>query len=86
LHHAGFAHSYEVWDGDGNLVAGGYGVASGRAQWGFHLARCEIAVAAPELARFTQMPRDEYVIYLSRPLAASRPGHWHGVPALCGLA
>ncbi|GAC1336033.1 MAG: hypothetical protein NVSMB26_21860 [Beijerinckiaceae bacterium] len=30
LHDAGFAHSYEVWDRDGRLVAGGYGVAIGR--------------------------------------------------------
>jgi leucyl/phenylalanyl-tRNA--protein transferase len=30
LHDAGFAHSYEVWDRDGELVAGGYGVAVGR--------------------------------------------------------
>jgi leucyl/phenylalanyl-tRNA--protein transferase len=30
LHDAGFAHSYEVWDEQGALVAGGYGVASGR--------------------------------------------------------
>jgi leucyl/phenylalanyl-tRNA--protein transferase len=30
LHDAGFAHSYEVWDEEGALVAGGYGVAIGR--------------------------------------------------------
>jgi leucyl/phenylalanyl-tRNA--protein transferase len=30
LHDAGLAHSYEVWDRAGNLVAGGYGVAVGR--------------------------------------------------------
>jgi leucyl/phenylalanyl-tRNA--protein transferase len=30
LHDAGFAHSYEIWDEDGELVAGGYGVAVGR--------------------------------------------------------
>jgi leucyl/phenylalanyl-tRNA--protein transferase len=30
LHDAGLAHSYEVWDSDGELVAGGYGVAVGR--------------------------------------------------------
>jgi leucyl/phenylalanyl-tRNA--protein transferase len=30
LHDAGLAHSYEVWDERGELVAGGYGVASGR--------------------------------------------------------
>jgi leucyl/phenylalanyl-tRNA--protein transferase len=30
LHDAGFAHSYEVWDEQGELIAGGYGVASGR--------------------------------------------------------
>ena len=30
LHDAGLAHSYEVWDDRGELVAGGYGVACGR--------------------------------------------------------
>jgi leucyl/phenylalanyl-tRNA--protein transferase len=30
LHDAGLAHSYEVWDAGGHLVAGGYGVATGR--------------------------------------------------------
>jgi leucyl/phenylalanyl-tRNA--protein transferase len=30
LHDAGLAHSYEVWNADGELVAGGYGVAVGR--------------------------------------------------------
>jgi leucyl/phenylalanyl-tRNA--protein transferase len=30
LHDAGLAHSYEVWDNSGELVAGGYGVAVGR--------------------------------------------------------
>jgi leucyl/phenylalanyl-tRNA--protein transferase len=30
LHDAGLAHSYEIWDRNGELVAGGYGVASGR--------------------------------------------------------
>jgi leucyl/phenylalanyl-tRNA---protein transferase len=29
LHRAGHAHSFEVWDGEGALVGGGYGVASG---------------------------------------------------------
>jgi leucyl/phenylalanyl-tRNA--protein transferase len=29
LHAAGHAHSYEVWEGEGALVGGGYGVASG---------------------------------------------------------
>jgi leucyl/phenylalanyl-tRNA--protein transferase len=30
LHDAGLAHSYEIWDQDCELVAGGYGLASGR--------------------------------------------------------
>ena len=30
LHAAGFAHSYEVWNAQGDLVGGGYGVAVGR--------------------------------------------------------
>ncbi len=30
LHDAGHAHSFEVWDRDGALVGGGYGVAIGR--------------------------------------------------------
>lgn len=30
LHDAGHAHSFEVWDGDGALAGGGYGVAIGR--------------------------------------------------------
>jgi leucyl/phenylalanyl-tRNA--protein transferase len=30
LHDAGLAHSYEIWDRNGELVAGGYGVAVGR--------------------------------------------------------
>ena len=30
LHDAGFAHSYEIWDEQGALIGGGYGVASGR--------------------------------------------------------
>ncbi|HEX3181738.1 MAG TPA: leucyl/phenylalanyl-tRNA--protein transferase [Beijerinckiaceae bacterium] len=30
LHDAGLAHSYEVWNEEGELVAGGYGVAVGR--------------------------------------------------------
>jgi leucyl/phenylalanyl-tRNA protein transferase len=29
LHDAGFAHSFEVWNDDGDLVGGGYGVAVG---------------------------------------------------------
>ncbi|MGQ4272755.1 leucyl/phenylalanyl-tRNA--protein transferase [Terrihabitans sp. B22-R8] len=29
LHRAGHAHSFEVWDSEGALVGGGYGVASG---------------------------------------------------------
>jgi leucyl/phenylalanyl-tRNA--protein transferase len=31
LHDAGYAHSYEVWNADGTLVGGGYGVAVGGA-------------------------------------------------------
>ena len=31
LHDAGYAHSFEVWNGDGELVGGGYGVAVGGA-------------------------------------------------------
>jgi leucyl/phenylalanyl-tRNA--protein transferase len=31
LFDAGYAHSYEVWNKDGELVAGGYGVATGAA-------------------------------------------------------
>ena len=31
LHDAGYAHSFEVWNGDGALVGGGYGVAVGGA-------------------------------------------------------
>lgn len=31
LHDAGYAHSYEVWNNDGALVGGGYGVAVGGA-------------------------------------------------------
>jgi leucyl/phenylalanyl-tRNA--protein transferase len=31
LHHAGYAHSVEVWDHDGNLAGGLYGVAVGKA-------------------------------------------------------
>ncbi|MEA2858298.1 MAG: leucyl/phenylalanyl-tRNA---protein transferase [Methylobacteriaceae bacterium] len=111
LHDAGLAHSYELWDEHGELVAGGYGVASGRvfvgesmftrvsgagafglailhrhlAQWGFDLHDAKLP--SPHLCSlgFTQMPREQYSPYLSRPLAASRPGHWHSVPALCGL-
>ena len=30
LHDAGYAHSFEVWNADGELVGGGYGVAIGR--------------------------------------------------------
>jgi leucyl/phenylalanyl-tRNA--protein transferase len=109
LHDAGFAHSYEIWDGDGNLVAGGYGVAAGRVFVGEsmftrvsgagafglailhrHLARLgfdlhDAKLPSPHLRSlgFTQMPREEYARYLSRPLAASRPGYWRSVPALC---
>ena len=31
LHDAGYAHSFEVWNNDGELVGGGYGVAVGGA-------------------------------------------------------
>ena len=31
LHDAGYAHSFEVWNSDGELVGGGYGVAVGGA-------------------------------------------------------
>lgn len=34
LHDAGHAHSYEVWNADGELVGGGYGVAIGRIFFG----------------------------------------------------
>lgn len=34
LHQAGYAHSVEVWDGEGNLVGGLYGVAIGGAFFG----------------------------------------------------
>lgn len=30
MHRAGYAHSVEVWDGDGNLAGGSYGVAVGK--------------------------------------------------------
>jgi leucyl/phenylalanyl-tRNA--protein transferase len=30
LHHMGFAHSFEVWNRDGKLVGGGFGIAVGR--------------------------------------------------------
>jgi len=30
LHRRGYAHSFEVWNGDGKLVAGGFGTAVGR--------------------------------------------------------
>jgi leucyl/phenylalanyl-tRNA--protein transferase len=30
LHDLGFAHSFEVWSADGNLIGGGYGIAIGR--------------------------------------------------------
>ena len=29
LHEAGYAHSFEVWNADGELVGGGYGVSVG---------------------------------------------------------
>jgi leucyl/phenylalanyl-tRNA--protein transferase len=111
LHRAGFAHSYEVWDGRGELVAGGYGVAIGRvfvgesmftrvsgagafglavlhrhlAHWGFDLHDAKLP--SPHLCSlgFAQMPREQYASYLSRPLAASRPGHWQSVSALSRL-
>jgi leucyl/phenylalanyl-tRNA--protein transferase len=111
LHDAGRAHSYELWDSGGELVAGGYGVAVGRvfvgesmftrasgagalglailhrhlAHWGFDLHDAKLP--SPHLCSlgFMQMPREEYATYLSRPLAASRPGHWNSVPALSGL-
>lgn len=41
LHHSGWAHSVEVWDHDGRLVGGLYGVSAGRVFCGesmFHLA------------------------------------------------
>ena len=34
LHHAGYAHSIEVWDGGGELAGGLYGVALGRVFFG----------------------------------------------------
>ncbi|MBV8851649.1 MAG: leucyl/phenylalanyl-tRNA--protein transferase [Methylobacteriaceae bacterium] len=111
LHDAGLAHSYEVWDADGELVAGGYGVASGRvfvgesmftrasgagafglallhrhlAHFGFELHDAKSPSPHLRSLGFTQMPREEYASYLSPPLAASRPGHWHSIQALCGL-
>ena len=33
LHHAGFAHSFEIWQGD-RLIGGTYGIALGRAFFG----------------------------------------------------
>jgi leucyl/phenylalanyl-tRNA--protein transferase len=111
LHDAGFAHSYEVWDARGELVAGGYGVASGRvfvgesmftrvsgagafglavlhrhlAHWGFDLHDAKLPSQHLCSLGFAQMSREEYARYLSRPLAASRPGHWRTVPTLCTL-
>lgn len=34
LHEAGYAHSYEAWNADGELVGGGYGVAIGGVFFG----------------------------------------------------
>jgi leucyl/phenylalanyl-tRNA--protein transferase len=109
LHDAGFVHSYEIWDEHGELIAGGYGVASGRvfvgesmftrvsgagafglavlhrhlAHWGFELHDAKLP--SPHLCSlgFGQMPREEYASYLCGRIAASRPGHWRSVPALC---
>jgi leucyl/phenylalanyl-tRNA--protein transferase len=111
LHDAGFAHSYEVSDEQGTLVAGGYGVASGRVfvgesmftrssgagafglavlhrhlkHWGFELHDAKLPSPHLRSLGFRQMPREEYARYLSRPLAASRPGHWRTMPTLCTL-
>jgi leucyl/phenylalanyl-tRNA--protein transferase len=111
LHDAGFAHSYEVWDEHGELIAGGYGVASGRvfvgesmftrvsgagafglallhrhlAHWGFDLHDAKLPSQHLCSLGFAQMPREQYATYLSRPLAASRPGHWRIMPTLCTL-
>jgi leucyl/phenylalanyl-tRNA--protein transferase len=111
LHDAGLAHSYEVWDQDGELVAGGYGVASGRVfvgesmftrasgagalglavlhrhlkHWGFALHDAKLP--SPHLCSlgFRQMPREEYAAYPCGRIAATRPGRWQRVPALCTL-
>lgn len=48
LHHLGWAHSFECWDGDGELVGGLYGVRIGGFFAGesmFHLARDASKVA-----------------------------------------
>jgi leucyl/phenylalanyl-tRNA--protein transferase len=112
LHDAGFAHSYEVWDEQGALVAGGYGIASGRVfvgesmftrssgagafglavlhrhleHLGFELHDAKLPSPHLRSLGFRQMPRDEYATYLSGRPPASRPGRWHGAPALCALS
>ena len=111
LHDAGLAHSYEVRDARGDLVAGGYGVASGRVfvgesmftrvsgagafglavlhrhlgHWGFQLHDAKLPSRHLCSLGFAQMPREQYAAYLSGPVAASRPGHWRSLPALCAL-
>ena len=53
-HKAGYAHSVEVWDGDGALVGGAYGLAIGRAYFGesqFNIARDASKLAIVTLHR-----------------------------------
>jgi leucyl/phenylalanyl-tRNA--protein transferase len=59
LHHAGHAHSLEVWL-DQALVGGIYGIAIGRAFFGesmFHLASDASKVALVSLCQFLELHR-----------------------------
>jgi len=59
LHDAGYAHSFEVWNADGALVGGGYGVAVGGAftiesqfTWESHSSKIGFAMLNWHLARW----------------------------------
>ena len=65
LHLAGYAHSVEVWDHDGNLAGGAYGVALGDVFFGEsqfshadHASKIAIAVLHEHLAKWGFKVRD----------------------------
>lgn len=65
LHQAGYAHSVEIWDDDGGLVGGLYGVAIGEVFFGEsqfarveHTSKIAVAVLHSHLARWGYAIRD----------------------------
>jgi leucyl/phenylalanyl-tRNA--protein transferase len=67
--------------------AGAFGMAMLHrhlAHWGFALHDAKLPTPHFASLGFTQIPREEYEVYLSGAVPASSAGRWQRLPRLCG--